>query len=409
MCSLHFRKEDFQTESTDSNKRSQKKKGTAILQKRYLKPTAIPSIFPNCPTYFNKKIPDERGEKSLAESRRAVEGERLEKAAEKFLQEDAISNIEELCEKAAKEVLPQNTTMIRDGEKVVFMSIACTDDKKVKILYSLIVYKDLSFAMQGAKDKRVSLSQVHHICSGKQLETMSQVSNIVAFLKNQSGPTEPDSLQDYIKEFKANISNVDLDSTTSRKISFAIEQMEMANQRPKGRRYSTALLSVCVLWERTSPALYKQILGEDLLCYHQEDDQEAKEYERDNPYQYIFMGGQDTLSKLHQDAGGLLISIAPIVGKKEVVLVHRKDGPTCFYHLAAQLDQVDLSIPDLLQAQYLARQQQDRDDFHQRLTGIINAPDDLMPELGLQNQIGVASRACDEDHPVANAQRVASC
>ena len=46
-----------------------------------------------------------------------------------------------------------------------------------------------------------------------------------------------------------------------------------------------------------------------------------------------------------------------------------------------------LLIPDLLQAQYLARQQLDREQFHTLLTGIINAPDDLMPELGLQNQI----------------------
>jgi len=46
-----------------------------------------------------------------------------------------------------------------------------------------------------------------------------------------------------------------------------------------------------------------------------------------------------------------------------------------------------LLIPDLLQAQYLARQQHDQQDFHNRLTAITNAPDDLMPELGLQNQI----------------------
>ena len=46
-----------------------------------------------------------------------------------------------------------------------------------------------------------------------------------------------------------------------------------------------------------------------------------------------------------------------------------------------------LLIPDLLQAQFLARQQLDREQFHSLLTGIIDAPDDLMPELGLQNQI----------------------
>ncbi len=46
-----------------------------------------------------------------------------------------------------------------------------------------------------------------------------------------------------------------------------------------------------------------------------------------------------------------------------------------------------LLIPDLLQAQYLARQMQDQQDFHDRLTAIIDAPDDLLPSLGLQNQI----------------------
>jgi hypothetical protein len=46
-----------------------------------------------------------------------------------------------------------------------------------------------------------------------------------------------------------------------------------------------------------------------------------------------------------------------------------------------------LLIPDLLQAQYLARQQGNQEEFHKLLTGIVDAPDDLMPELGLQNQI----------------------
>jgi len=54
---------------------------------------------------------------------------------------------------------------------------------------------------------------------------------------------------------------------------------------------------------------------------------------------------------------------------------------------AREITNGKLLIPDLLQAQYLARQMQDRNDFHQRLTGIISAPDNLMPELGLQNQI----------------------
>ena len=54
---------------------------------------------------------------------------------------------------------------------------------------------------------------------------------------------------------------------------------------------------------------------------------------------------------------------------------------------AREITDSKLLIPDLLQAQYLARQMQDQKDFHERLTAIVEAPDDLMPELGLQNQI----------------------
>lgn len=46
-----------------------------------------------------------------------------------------------------------------------------------------------------------------------------------------------------------------------------------------------------------------------------------------------------------------------------------------------------LLVADLLQAQYLSRQEFDQEDFHNRLTSIIEAPDDLYPELGLLNEI----------------------
>lgn len=54
---------------------------------------------------------------------------------------------------------------------------------------------------------------------------------------------------------------------------------------------------------------------------------------------------------------------------------------------AREINNNKLLIVDLLQAQYLARQTFDQNDFHQRLTGIINAPEDLYPELTLLNQI----------------------
>lgn len=91
-------------------------------------------------------------------------------------------------------------------------------------------------------------------------------------------------------------------------------------------------------------ALPKSIMGEDLLKYWLD----LAQCKFDSPLQYIFMGREDTLSKLHKDPGGLDISIAPIVGEKECVLVHRADGSNCLYHLQASLNDIDLHQYPLL-------------------------------------------------------------
>lgn len=88
------------------------------------------------------------------------------------------------------------------------------------------------------------------------------------------------------------------------------------------------------------------IMGEDLLKYWLD----LPQCKLDSPLQYIFMGREDTHSKLHKDPGGLEISIAPITGQKECVLVHRDDSH-CLYHLTASLDEIDLHrFPLLSQA-----------------------------------------------------------
>lgn len=90
--------------------------------------------------------------------------------------------------------------------------------------------------------------------------------------------------------------------------------------------------------------LPKGVMGEDLLRYWLD----LPQCQKDSPLQYIFMGREDTLSKLHKDPGGLDISIAPIVGEKECVLVHRDDGSNCLYNLTASLEDIDLHKNPLL-------------------------------------------------------------
>ena len=102
--------------------------------------------------------------------------------------------------------------------------------------------------------------------------------------------------------------------------------------------------SACRKFCHKNVPLPNHILGEDLLKYW------LDRVKLDSPLQYIFMGKADTMSKLHKDAGGLAISIAPITGEKECVLVHRDDGPACLYHTTASVDpdEIDLDAYPLL-------------------------------------------------------------
>eukprot|EP00559_Dactyliosolen_fragilissimus_P006172 CAMPEP_0184870614 /NCGR_PEP_ID=MMETSP0580-20130426/38140_1 /TAXON_ID=1118495 /ORGANISM="Dactyliosolen fragilissimus" /LENGTH=1203 /DNA_ID=CAMNT_0027372785 /DNA_START=128 /DNA_END=3740 /DNA_ORIENTATION=- len=90
--------------------------------------------------------------------------------------------------------------------------------------------------------------------------------------------------------------------------------------------------------------LPSDIFGEDLLKYWID----LPQCKSDSPLQYLFMGREDTMSKLHKDNGGLAITIAPIVGEKECILVHRADGSNCLYHLEAKLDDIDLDTYPLI-------------------------------------------------------------
>ena len=93
-----------------------------------------------------------------------------------------------------------------------------------------------------------------------------------------------------------------------------------------------------------SQPLPNSIFGEDLHKYW------LDRVPNDSSLQYLFMGNEETMSRMHKDPGGLAITIAPIVGEKECVLVHRDDGNTCLYHLEASIDpdNIDLDAYPLL-------------------------------------------------------------
>ena len=57
------------------------------------------------------------------------------------------------------------------------------------------------------------------------------------------------------------------------------------------------------------------------------------------------------------------------------------------FRRAAEINDDKLLVVDLLQAEYLDRQRLDRDAFHAHLTRVIEAPDNLAPDMALMNAV----------------------
>jgi hypothetical protein len=57
------------------------------------------------------------------------------------------------------------------------------------------------------------------------------------------------------------------------------------------------------------------------------------------------------------------------------------------FERATEINEGKLLLVDLLHAEFLDRQQLDQAAFHQRLVGILEAPDDLYPQMALINGI----------------------
>ena len=56
LCSLHFKFEDFATDSTDQREWRKRKRETAILIRKRLKKNACPSIFKDLPSYYTHNL-----------------------------------------------------------------------------------------------------------------------------------------------------------------------------------------------------------------------------------------------------------------------------------------------------------------------------------------------------------------
>lgn len=260
VCSLHFHDFDFETESQDSNQYRKRKS----LQKRRVKPTAVPSIFPNLPKYMSKNIARPRLDNSSS-SRHQQVYERYEAAAEEFLAEENVSSLHELQQKLDRSCVPSGILEIMTDHGLVFYSLSIDDLGKFRVKYSLRINDSLDFQIF-VQDVCLKASKSEHIVHGA-ISSCSEVLNLLAFAKAsyEAGLDTEDTIHQCTELLESLLERMEPSPEQEKKTQFLIEQLSLSLKPTKGKRFSSYLLACSAMWENTSPALYKQILGENVL------------------------------------------------------------------------------------------------------------------------------------------------
>ena len=267
ICSKHFVQSDFITSSLDSNERRGRKKDDVSLKKWYIKEDAIPTIFPNCPSYFSKKTPTARPTMASSAIREAVVEERLEEERLKKVEMDTVRSLEDIKKLLSTEYANHNlilkTNSIIKETQITFYAIE-VNEKELKpyIKYSLVINHILQFQCF-YYNTRIHYDQFEGIL--KRNEDITYFTEIVEILKTLENMNEEELQEDIkfhiekLKQFQG------IEGFVRSKLDFLVEQIELAFMHVKHRRYSSDLLSMCVLWENSSSNLYKQICEEGVL------------------------------------------------------------------------------------------------------------------------------------------------
>jgi len=220
-----------------------------------LKPDAIPSLFPNCPSYLSTVKAEERSECTSFASRFQSDQARQEDINQKFLDQDKLESLEDVKRLVKVEKIPSGITVIEEEKSVKFISLT----NSLYSLFGLSVFEDLSCHVS-VHGKIVDLSVVSHIVKDK-LSHFNQVSNILAHLREISRSTK--SVCNGLVHSLETVVAKEENDIIKRKLSFLLEQVALTTSKKKN--YSADLLSLSVLWEKTSPALYKSMLKENLI------------------------------------------------------------------------------------------------------------------------------------------------
>ena len=271
ICSLHFRDSDFVEERSDKNTTRRKNSDCSQLKNRYLKKDAVPSVFPNAPSYLTSPGVTRRTSAASAASRQELEGRRLEMLEDSFTADDVIESLTpELIKDRleAESALPGGFSLaIVDGTLVIYR-LTLIDSTVPCVQGSLIVRSDLTVVVRIA-GKEVPSTEYKDLLPGS-LQTTSQLVNLMARVKawcedDQIRPARL-LLKAAINSLEDHVDMLDDGSDDHRKFSFILEQLKLTTKSKYRRHYSPQLTVFAYLLHASSAAAHKVLLEQNVIC-----------------------------------------------------------------------------------------------------------------------------------------------
>ena len=268
VCSFHFLQSDFTIMRSDSNK--WRTTGTKVKQK-LLKKSAIPTVFPNYPSYMQATHSHERSNLSSSSKRLERENERVEHQYEAIKQEDVVCDLETLKSKFHNDSETPSEFILypyAHDKRLLFLKI--TVDPVPKICKSVMVYENLEFVAHDENGKIISSRFYEHSMEfSHKIIRYSDFHNLLAALGNSPScfNANEDTIETVVILLNSFIdSNENLPYATLQKLLFIIEQLQLiCHSLGPNRRYSTSLMTLAVLWRAHTTACYKAILSGNVL------------------------------------------------------------------------------------------------------------------------------------------------
>ena len=164
-------------------------KDDVMLKRVRLKPSAVPSVFPNLPKYLSKPEPPKRTTSASASAICKKSNALLKEKYDELLLEDAFTSLDSLIKKLSHAKLPTGYTKVINEHSFEFHYILSPSQKQKiaapKLISSLVVYENMTFK---AFPDFVPLSHetFNHLLSSICITTITELCNVLAYCKNLS-------------------------------------------------------------------------------------------------------------------------------------------------------------------------------------------------------------------------------